>query len=134
MDTKKVSPNYGYYLCARKQNTAHSSENERSENKLDCKCVDSDSAYGEIDIPVKDCLLIQNLLEAFENREYEIIHGYFKQIVNYTDWQEFVISATGVGWNRWKTNIGFWLMRECQINPTAPFKALLPESETKEKD
>jgi hypothetical protein len=107
----------------------------KKEKETDYRCfygIDT-KPTGEIyRIPIAKCLFIQTLMEAFEKREYDKIHEYSKKMSNHREWQSLVVQTTGIDWNRWSMHIGTWLMRECRINPTAPFKALLPESDTKE--
>ncbi|MGA3110465.1 MAG: hypothetical protein ABSE15_00350 [Candidatus Bathyarchaeia archaeon] len=125
---ERLNSRGGLFFCDLKQKD---SNEEQSEDTTDqhCDCGISTDEY--LKIPIINCSLIQNVVKAFENREYEVIHSFFKKITDYQEWQKFVVYATGIGWSRWETHIGSWLLRECRSNPSSPYRALLPEAETK---
>jgi hypothetical protein len=120
----------GLLFCGLKQKGLTDSNEEQSENNADQHCECGISTDERLKIPISNCCFIQKLVKAFEIREYEVIHNFFKKITNYQQWQTFVVYATGIGWSRWEMHIGSWLLRECRSDPTSPFKALLPEADT----
>ncbi len=122
----------GKFFCAVKQKGSIHANKEWSEfkSKHECECgiLTDEQLNEQLKIAIKNCGIIQTLVKAFENREYEIIHNFFKEITDYQEWQTFVVYTTGIGWSRWEMHIGTWLLRECRSDPQSPFKAMLPES------
>jgi len=119
------------FSCALKQRDLTLSNEELDENKTDTECECGISTDEKLYISIKNCLLIEKVVKAFENREYEVIHNFFKKITDYQEWQTFVVYTTGIRWSRWEMHIGTWLLRECRADPQSPFKSMLPESNRK---
>ena len=128
---ERLNSRLGLFFCVLKQKDLSQSNEKQSESETDqhCDCGISTDEY--LRIPIINCSLIQNVVKAFENREYDVIHSFFKEITDYQEWQKFVVYSTGISWSRWETHIGSWLLRECRRDPQSPFKALLPESDRK---